>query len=44
MAICKPIDDISDILQQFITVEEYGYNDDGSLARRRVAGMPQLNV
>ena len=44
VAICKPIDDISDILRQFIAVEEYGYNDDGSLARRRVAGMPQLNV
>ena len=44
VAICKPIDDISDILHQLITVEEYGYNEDGSLARRRVAGMPQLNV
>ena len=44
IAACKPIDDITDIFQQFITVEEYGYDDAGNLARRRVAGCPELTI
>ena len=41
---CEPITDITDIFQQFVCVEEYGYDDAGNLARRRVAGRPELNV
>jgi hypothetical protein len=44
VANCKPIDDITDIFQQFVTIEEYSYNDDGCLARRRVSGCPELTV
>ena len=43
VAICKPIDDITDIFQQFVSVEEYGYDDAGALVSRRVAGHPELN-
>ena len=41
---CKPIDDITDIFQQFVSIEEYGYRPNGELARRRVAGRPDLSV
>jgi len=41
---CKPIDDITDIFQQFVSIEEYGYNDEGHMIRRRVAGRPDLSV
>lgn len=41
---CKPIDDITDIFQQFVAVEEYGYDDEGQMIRRRVAGHPELSV
>lgn len=41
---CKPIDDITDIFQQFVSVEELGYRPNGELARRRVAARPDLNV
>ena len=44
VAICKPIDDITDIFQQFITVEEYGYDDEGNMISRRVAGHPDLTI
>ena len=37
-------EDIPEIFQQFVSVEEYGYDDAGNLARRRVAGRPELNV
>ena len=40
----KTIDDITDIFQQFITVEEYGYDREGNLKSRRVAGCPELTV
>ena len=41
---CKPIDDITDVFQQFVAVEEYGYDDEGTMVRRRVAGRPDLTV
>ena len=41
---CKPIDEITDIFQRFVTVEEYGYKPNGEMARRRVAGRPDLTV
>ncbi len=44
IGVCKPIDDITDILQQFVAVEEYGYADDGTMVRRRVAGCPELTI
>ena len=44
VGVCKPIDDITDILQQFVAVEEYGYDDEGTMVRRRVAGRPDLTV
>ena len=44
VGVCKPIDDISDILQQHVGIEEYGYADDGTMVRRRVAGHPELNI
>ena len=39
-----PITDFSDIYQQLVTVEQYGYDDSGKMVRRRVAGHPELNV
>ena len=44
VGVCKPIDDITDIFQNFIAVEEYGYDDEGTMVRRRVAGRPDLTV
>lgn len=44
VAICKPIEDITEIFQQFVTVEEYGYDDEGTMVSRRVAGRPELSV
>ena len=44
VGICKPIDDITDIFQQFVSVEQYGYEDNGQMVHRRVAGHPELNV
>ena len=44
IAYLKDIDDITDIFQQFVCVEEYGFNDVGNLARRRVAGHPDLTM
>ena len=44
VAICKPIDDITDIFQQFVTIEEYGYDDGGNMVQRRVAGRPDLTI
>lgn len=44
VGVCKPIDDITDIFQQFVAVEEYGYDDEGQMIRRRVAGHPELSV
>jgi hypothetical protein len=41
---CEPITDITDIFEQFVSVEEYGYRPNGELARRRVAARPDLNV
>ena len=41
---CKPIDDITEVFQQFVAVEEYGYDDEGTMVRRRVAGRPDLTV
>lgn len=41
---CKPIDDITDIFQQFVSIEEVGYRLNGEMARRRVAGRPDLSV
>ena len=41
---CSPIDDITDIFEQFVMVEEYDKNRNGQLIRRRVAGRPDLTV
>lgn len=41
---CKPIDDITEVFQQFVAVEEYGYDDEGTMVRRRVAGLPDMTV
>lgn len=41
---CGPIDDITDIFQQFVMVEQYDGNRSGQLIRRRVAGRPDLTV
>jgi len=43
-AYCSPITEFSDIYQQLITVEEYGYDDAGQMVRRRVAGRPDMNI
>ena len=40
----KPIDDITDIFQQYITVEKYSHDGEGNLLSRRVAGHPELTV
>ena len=44
VAICKPIEDITDIFRQYVSVEEYDHDRQGNLLRRRVAGRPELNV
>ena len=44
VGICKPIDDITDIFQQFVAVEQYGYDDNGQMVRRRVSGHPEMNI
>ena len=43
-AYCSPITEFSDIYQQLITVEQYGYDDSGNMVKRRVAGHPELNI
>lgn len=43
-AYCSPITEFSDIYQQLITVEQYGYDDSGNMIKRRVAGRPELNI
>ena len=40
----KDIDDITDILEQFVCVEEYGEDEQGNMVRRRVSGRPDLTV
>lgn len=40
----KDIDDITDIFEQFVAIEEYGYDDKGNLARCRMAGRPDLTI
>ncbi|MBO7069310.1 MAG: hypothetical protein J6W52_11670 [Bacteroidaceae bacterium] len=44
VAICKPLEDITDIFRQYVCVEEYDHDRQGNLVRRRVAGRPDLNV
>ena len=44
VVVCEDIESIHDIFEQFITVEEYGADDAGSVKSRRVAGCPELNV
>ena len=44
VAHCKPIEDITDIFQQLVCVEEYGYRPDGELTRQRIASRPDLTV
>ncbi|MBO7068305.1 MAG: hypothetical protein J6W52_06465 [Bacteroidaceae bacterium] len=41
---CEDITDISDIIEQFVGIEEYGFDDSGKMIRRRVAGRPDLTV
>jgi len=41
---CGPIDDITDIFEQFVMVEQYNKNSNGELVSRRVAGRPELTV
>jgi len=41
---CGEIDDITDIFQHFVSVEEYGGDEQGNLVRRRIAGRPELNI
>ncbi|MBO7067508.1 MAG: hypothetical protein J6W52_02345 [Bacteroidaceae bacterium] len=41
---CEPITDITDIFHQFVSVEQYGYDEQGNMVRRRVAGKPEMNV
>ena len=40
----SPITSFKDIFEQFTTVEQYGTDMSGNLVRRRIAGMPELNV
>ena len=40
----KPIDDITDIFQQYVAVEKYSHDGKGNLLSRRVAGHPELTV
>ncbi|MBO7068438.1 MAG: hypothetical protein J6W52_07150, partial [Bacteroidaceae bacterium] len=40
----SPITSFKDIFEQFTTVEQYGTDMSGNLVRRRVAGVPELNI
>ena len=42
--VCGHLESVHDIFEQYVTVEQYGKDDDGNLVRRRVAGIPELNV
>ena len=44
VAQCEPLTDIHDIFEQFVVVEETGYDKKGNLIRRRVAGAPELTI
>ena len=37
----RAVENISDVFEQYITLEDLGYDKDGNLVRRRVAGMPR---
>ena len=41
---CEPVDNITDLFIQQVGVEEYGYNPEGKMISRRVAGRPDLTV
>ena len=41
---CDELEDISDIFQQFVSVEQIDKDSQGRLIRRRVAGMPESNI
>ena len=41
---CEPVDNITDLFIQQVGVEEYGYNPEGKMIKRRVAGRPDLNI
>ena len=41
---CEDIIDITDLFIQQVGVEEYGYNPEGKMISRRVAGRPDLTV
>ena len=43
-AICEDITDIGEIFTQFVGIEQYGFDDNGQMVRRRVAGHPELNI
>ena len=36
----REVEDINEVFEQYITVEDLGYDEQGNLVRRRVAGMP----
>lgn len=40
----EDVEDISDIFQQYITVEEYDEDKQGNMVRRRIAGRPDLTI
>ena len=41
---CEDVTDIADIFEQFVGIEEYGFDDSGKMTRRRVSGHPDLTV
>lgn len=42
--VCGHLESIHDIFEQYVTVEQYGKDDEGNLVRRRVAGMPEMTI
>jgi len=44
VAQCMPLTDLHDIFEQFVAVEETGYDKKGNLVSRRVAGAPELTI
>jgi hypothetical protein len=42
--VCDHLESVHDIYEQYVTVEQYGKDDEGNLVRRRVAGMPEMTI
>ena len=42
--VCDHLESVHDIYEQYVTVEQYGKDNEGNLVKRRVAGLPEMTV